>query len=484
MADRVWPMRAGSYTLTSGFGPRWGAHHSGLDFGAPDGTPFYACADGVVTHIGPASGYGQWIVIDHPASVGGGCTEYGHMWNAFATGLSVGSRVTKGQLIGYVGSNGQSTGPHLHLTVWERGYGGKRIDPEVWLDGHPHAGDTDTAAPADRSGTLYGVDVSEHQDGMSLTRAGKESGIDFAILRLCDGTYRDRTFRSHLADAEAGGLLVSTYWYLRAPSEGTSIAQQVDVIDAQMASRRDLGVWIDVESVSPGGAKLLTGADVREAKYELESRGYYVPGIYTGRWYWEHMPGGEPSMDGLGHLWVSDYGTTDRVGSPQAIYSASGGDGHRGWSYPLGDRKPDLLQIGSRGIAGGYQPVDINVFRGTRAELARLFHPRSTIEEVAMTLLSGVSAAALDEARRDSKLTVEILEAPIASLINGDKAFKAKTLLALIDRATWETATLVEALFYALGLDPKAIIDAAVTADNEGRSVDEAVRHALNLREV
>ena len=97
---RQWPMLQDSYTLTSGFGPRWGTHHSGLDFGAPDGTPFYACAGGTVQYIGSAQGYGQWIVIDHPDSEGGGCTEYGHMWDAFATGLKVGDWVHAGQLIG------------------------------------------------------------------------------------------------------------------------------------------------------------------------------------------------------------------------------------------------------------------------------------------------------------------------------------------------------------------------------------------------
>ena len=51
---RQWPMLQDSYTLTSGFGPRWGTHHSGLDFGAADGTPFYACAGGTVQYIGSA----------------------------------------------------------------------------------------------------------------------------------------------------------------------------------------------------------------------------------------------------------------------------------------------------------------------------------------------------------------------------------------------------------------------------------------------
>lgn len=161
---RQWPMKKDSYTLTSGFGPRWGTHHSGLDFGAPDGTPFYACAGGTVKYIGAANGYGQWIVIDHPASEGGGCTEYGHMWNAYATGLKVGDWVSAGQLIGFVGSNGQSTGPHLHLTVWEYAYGGKRIDPEVWLQNSPHPGEVPMqpgGLTANALGELMGWSLSE-----------------------------------------------------------------------------------------------------------------------------------------------------------------------------------------------------------------------------------------------------------------------------------------------------------------------------------
>lgn len=141
---RQWPLPRGTFTITSRFAGRTNPvtgrpeNHSGTDFAAPDGTPFYACAGGTVTHIGPASGYGQWIVIDHPDSEGGGATEYGHMWNAFATGLRVGSTVTAGQKIGYIGSNGQSTGPHLHLTVWRYARGGERVDPETWLYGRPY----------------------------------------------------------------------------------------------------------------------------------------------------------------------------------------------------------------------------------------------------------------------------------------------------------------------------------------------------------
>ena len=68
---------------------------------------------------------------------------------------------------------------------------------------------------------LYGLDVSEHQNGMYLHRAQAE-GYDFVIIRLCDGTYRDKIFGSHLQDAESAGLITSAYWYLRSPSEGST----------------------------------------------------------------------------------------------------------------------------------------------------------------------------------------------------------------------------------------------------------------------
>lgn len=219
--------------------------------------------------------------------------------------------------------------------------------------------------------TIYGLDVSEHQNGLWLELAERE-GFDFVILRLCDGTYKDHVFHSHLADAEKAGLLIGTYWYLRAPSEGTTIAQQVDVIDQQMGGRRDLPVWIDVESVDSAGRRLLTGGDVWAAKKELERRGYHVPGIYTGRWYWETMPGGEPSMDGLGALWCSNYGKNER-GFASVLYEGDGGANHNGWHYPLGDRKPDILQFGSNAIVAGFSGVDVNAYEGDIRSLEQLF---------------------------------------------------------------------------------------------------------------
>lgn len=466
------------FVVTSGFGPRWGTVHYGTDFGLAGGSggkPIYAVKDGTVTASGPASGFGRWINVDHPASVGGGLSVYGHI----IPEVSVGDQVREGQRIGRIDPSSATNGgvaPHLHLE-WHRSVwsppGPDRLDPMATVlvgAGWPGDGPSNSVAKPEKSQvrTLFGIDVSEHQRDMSLKRAVEQDGMDFVILRLCDGTHTDTLFRSHLEDVERTDALIATYWYLRAPSEGTSISQQVDVIDQQMGGRRDLGVWIDVESVS-GSRKLLTGEDVWAAKRELESRGYYVPGIYSGAWYWEHMPGGEPSMEGLGHLWVSHYGSADRIGSAAAIYHASGGPEHPGWSYPLGDRLPDILQTGSRGLVAGHQPVDVNAFRGTRAELARIFQPDH--------------ADATPVATPPPTFLEALMSQTVESYINRGKTFPASEAMSLIDASTWRTEVLSEALLQALGLDTEAILAAALMADTSGTSRLEAIRTALNLKE-
>lgn len=384
------------FVVTSPLGPRWGTTHWGVDYGVAGGSggkPIYAIKDGTVIQAGPASGFGQWIRIDHPASVGGNESVYGHIIPEVRTG----QQVREGQRIGYINPNSSTNGgvaPHLHIEVYryswvgpgQRVVGQTILDPQQVLRGAKWPGESTARPVGKQGGTIFGIDISEHNDGLSCVRA-KQEGVDFAIIRLCDGTHVDRVFRSHLADAEQAGMLISTYWYLRAPSEGTSIAQQVDVIDRQMGGRRDLPVWIDVESVDnrflPSDPRhyLLRGEDVWEAKRELERRGYRVPGVYSGAWYWERMPGGEPSMDGLGALWCSNYGDNNGVGAPRALYASEGGNRHPGWDYPLGDRKPDLLQYGSRGTVAGRPNVDINAYRGTRAQLESIFTGKKTTSE-------------------------------------------------------------------------------------------------------
>lgn len=108
----VWPVPSTHY-ITSGYGPRDGGFHKGIDIGAPTGTPIVAVADGRVLFSGSASGFGHWIVIEHGPNL---MSVYGHM---YASGLlvSVGQDVKAGQVIARVGSDGESTGPHLHFAV-------------------------------------------------------------------------------------------------------------------------------------------------------------------------------------------------------------------------------------------------------------------------------------------------------------------------------------------------------------------------------
>ena len=95
--------------------------HMGLDFAAPSGTPIYATADGIVKFSGfSPNGYGNHVVINHGF---GYETLYGHMVRVSAT---QGQQVKRGQVIGYVGSTGKSTGPHLHYEVHKSGV---QVDP-------------------------------------------------------------------------------------------------------------------------------------------------------------------------------------------------------------------------------------------------------------------------------------------------------------------------------------------------------------------
>ncbi|MFE7417976.1 M23 family metallopeptidase [Rhodococcus sp. NPDC057529] len=114
-----------SGTLSSGYGPRWGSHHGGIDIAAPIGTPIRSAADGEVISAGPASGFGLWVRVRHDD---GDVSVYGHI-NEFV--VNVGQRVAAGQQIATVGNRGQSTGPHLHFEVSDAG--GNRLDPSQWL---------------------------------------------------------------------------------------------------------------------------------------------------------------------------------------------------------------------------------------------------------------------------------------------------------------------------------------------------------------
>jgi murein DD-endopeptidase MepM/ murein hydrolase activator NlpD len=124
----VLPVPEGSYRISEGFGEGYswrGYAHTGLDFAAPSGTPIYAVASGTITFAGYAGGCGNMTeqVLDDGTEL-----KYCHQ-SSIAT--SVGTRVTAGQIIGYVGTTGHSTGNHLHLEVHPGG--GDGVDPYAAL---------------------------------------------------------------------------------------------------------------------------------------------------------------------------------------------------------------------------------------------------------------------------------------------------------------------------------------------------------------
>lgn len=96
--------------------------HKGIDFAAPVGTPVYAAGDGVVEFAGRNGSYGNYVRIRHNGEYK---TAYAHL-SRFAKGIRRGVRVRQGQVIGYVGSTGRSTGPHLHYEIL---VGGRQVNP-------------------------------------------------------------------------------------------------------------------------------------------------------------------------------------------------------------------------------------------------------------------------------------------------------------------------------------------------------------------
>ncbi len=115
--------------ISSGFGYRrhpvlgYSAMHKGTDFAAPTGTPVYAAGDGVVQKASRFSSYGNYVKIRHNGTYS---TAYAHL-SRYGKGIRPGVRVTQGQVIGYVGTTGRSTGPHLHFEVMQ---GGTQVNPK------------------------------------------------------------------------------------------------------------------------------------------------------------------------------------------------------------------------------------------------------------------------------------------------------------------------------------------------------------------
>jgi murein DD-endopeptidase MepM/ murein hydrolase activator NlpD len=125
-------MPLGGLTMTSDYGMRVHpvtgrrAAHKGIDLAAPTGTPIYATADGMISRASWFSTYGLYVAIEHGGQIQ---TRYAHMSRL---NVAEGQRVSKGDVIGYVGTTGRSTGPHLHYEVR---VDGEAVNPVPYMNG-------------------------------------------------------------------------------------------------------------------------------------------------------------------------------------------------------------------------------------------------------------------------------------------------------------------------------------------------------------
>ena len=357
---RYWPLGTGRI-VTSPFGPRDDGFHAGTDFGFPGGSankPVYACASGTVIYAGAAQGYGGpdpagWLVIDHPAGVGGGCTEYGHIIREVARG----DRVTAGQRVARINPDSATNGgvaPHLHLSVMPREYNpDAKMDPIPWLAG--------ALEPPAR--TIFGPDISNNNGVVDLDQV-KAEGFDFVWAKVSEGTtFRDSYWPRTRDWAREIGLILAGYHYLR---EGDP-NRQADLFVDQLGDK-SVPAMLDFEE---GGGGIDNFWAVLHA---IEARGVHVALSYIPRWYWERI--GRPDLSQVPGLIQSSY--VEGTGYASVLYP--GNDSIRWAAY--GGRQPDILQFTDRALIAG-KSLDANAFRGSPDQLRTLLTVGGDEDEMA-----------------------------------------------------------------------------------------------------
>lgn len=429
MAERFWPLERG-HIITSQFGLRWGGTHWGVDFGwdgGSGGRAVHAVQGGSVIMVGPASGFGQWVVLDHPDSDGGGTTVYGHI----IPEVTKGQRVEAGQRIARINPDSNTNGgvaPHLHLE-WHRYVwvppGSDRLDPLPLLQG--------AAFPNERqeqSMVLYGIDISNHQGNFDFA-AAKREGFSFATHKVTEGdSYRDPYWpraRDQMREHFPG--LLGGYVFCR---KSAHPEREADLLLEHLGDT-SIPIQIDYEDTVGGGSVQDLWARIRA----IEDRGMRVFSTYVPRWFWQSRMGSQHLGD-VPALWNSHYVTG--TGYASTLYETSPGTIAAGWS-DFGPGMPvRILQFSEQARVAG-QRIDVNAFRGTESELRAVFAAN----------IPGGDDMTEEDRRLLRELHAKLCE-PRPSFVEGSTAnLDAATFIQCTDAATYRTERAVADLQDRLG---------------------------------
>ena len=398
------------FYVTSGFGPRWGTHHWGTDFGAPGGSggrPVYAVKDGTVARSGPASGFGQWVGIDHPASNGGGETIYGHI----IPEVKAGDRVKEGQRIGRINPDRATNGgvdPHLHLE-WHRYTwtppGPDRLDPMKKLTGARWPGEKDTPM------TDNAVDIDLHH----LIPFGRPTPLPKKVIivhttenapgtpsrNIIDYQVRTQSGSYHrLVDSTGKITMANTddWQTWSTGNKGNDIALHVSCVAQAKMTREQ---WLAQPKMLEGVARVIAHW----------SKKYQIPLVKLSR---AELGAGKYGV--AGHLEAQVWGNTTHWDP--------------GYHFPY-----DVVLKRAAEINAPTKGPDV-----PQVEVPKPENPGggNTMENDGL----------------------------IQSLVNPNKRFTRDHLLAINDRTLWETHVMVKELLRQAGVNPDEFVAKAIEEDN------------------
>lgn len=432
----TYPLKEGTYTLSSGYGPRWGTFHAGLDFAAPLGTPIYAVADGVIVQgadraPGSVSGFGNWIWQDSQAQHGVDLI-YGHMRHSDIL-VRAGDRVTAGQMIARVGNEGGSTGPHLHFEVWgpPGRVGGSHRDPAMWLSDAQQPKEATVTTPALINADPIDADWSARFGFGNPRSTNGLVGICIHTTENPIGTPAENV-ANYQINTETGSYHVLV--------DNTTN----DNINSIRENTDDWMTW----SAGPKGNQIAL-----HISFVAYSRCTREEWLAADRMLNE-------GADAVAY-WVKRYGfPVVKINGADLLAGRRGVFGHADVSAAW--REVDHTDPGPN------FPWDVFLAK-VRARLNPQPQPP---QGGTMTELSGVSAAALNDAKLaaiESADRLRAQDAPITSIVNPNVKFSPRDLAAVQDLNGWCALILAKAIARKLGLDPETIISTAI-ADDRART--------------